>query len=108
MSAVMQHPQPETAAVPMPRIEIEVVGHIRQRVGLDAYRRDVLPTTQLLLVGPPPAAHPGGQRIASDLERQLLVLDVEAGSTHELCATLSKSAELKSSSVTICGRAGGS
>src|SRR3954468_7403774 len=83
---VVGHPDyghAESAAVPMIRIDIEVVAAVGKCLRLHADDAPVLPTAQVLLVSLTPPRDIWRQGFAADLDRQELVLCTECRTTQE-------------------------
>src|ERR687894_1283691 len=75
--------KPEPAAVAVARVQVEEVGVVGQRLGLEPDRADVLPASEVILVPLAPGRDGGWQTLAAYLYRQLLVLDVGGGPADE-------------------------
>src|SRR5215217_1313365 len=75
--------EPEPASVTVPRVQIEEVCVIGQRLGLETNSADVLPASKVILVLLTPGRNVGWQTLAAYLYRQLLVFDVGGSPPNE-------------------------
>ncbi len=102
-----KHRESDPAAVPVMRIKVDEVIVVGQGVGLDANHAKMLPLTEVILVGFTPAPNAGGQRFATDLDRQELLLGAEGGAADKAVLERIKSGREKVvQNQTLCGRAG--
>src|SRR5215217_2883094 len=75
--------EPEPASVTVSRVQVEEVGLIGQRLGLEPDGADVLPASKVILILLAPGQDIGWQTLAAYLYRQLLVFDVGGGPADE-------------------------